>query len=128
MAVKLPSTWQKKWSVVVAEMLPTVASDLQEANQEMLVGLLKEYKVEVFTQALVKKVTPNPNKVFITTPDGDRSFVTDLIVLAVGSQPVNNLAKMAEGLVEEVRVVGDCVSPRKIKDAIWDAFKGARMV
>jgi 2-enoate reductase len=117
---------KKKWSVVIAEMLPDVASDLFEANREMLLELLKEYKVSLLTQTKIKKVTPE--KIFVSTPRGEETFTTDLLVLAVGRQPINQLAKIAERLVEKVYLVGDCVSPRKIKDAIWEAFKQARMV
>ena len=117
---------KQKWSVVVAEMLQTVASDLFEANRKMLLELLKEHGVKVFTQTKVKKIMPQ--KVLVSSPDGDRAFETDLIVLAIGSQPVNHLMERAGRLVEEVYFVGDCVSPRKIKDAIWEAFKKARMV
>ena len=117
---------KQKWSVVVAEMLQTVASDLFEANRKMLLELLKEHGVKVFTQTKVKKIMPQ--KVLVSSPDGDRVFETDLIVLAIGSQPVNHLMERAGRLVEEVYFVGDCVSPRKIKDAIWEAFKKARIV
>ncbi|OGP68966.1 MAG: hypothetical protein A2169_10380 [Deltaproteobacteria bacterium RBG_13_47_9] len=117
---------KKKWSVVVAEMLPIVASDLFEANRKMLLKLLKEYDVHLLTQATIKKLTPQ--KVFVSMPEGERSFESDLIVLAVGSQPVNHLMKIAEGFVDEVYSIGDCVSPRRIKDAIWEAFKQANLV
>jgi pyruvate/2-oxoglutarate dehydrogenase complex dihydrolipoamide dehydrogenase (E3) component len=117
---------KKKWSVVIAEMLPNVASDLFEANREMLLELLKEYKVSLLIQTKIKKVTPE--KIFVSTSRGEETFTTDLLVLAVGRQPINQLAKIAERLVEKVYLVGDCVSPRKIKDAIWEAFKQARMV
>jgi 2-enoate reductase len=117
---------KKKWSVVIAEMLPDVASDLFEANREMLLELLKEYKVSLLTQTKIKKVTPE--KIFVSTPRGEETFTTDLLVLAVGREPINHLVKIAERLVEKVYLVGDCVSPRKIKDAIWEAFKQARMV
>ena len=117
---------KKKWLVVIAEMLPDVASDLFEANREMLLELLKEYKVSLLTQTKIKKVTPE--KIFVSSPRGEETFTTDLLVLAVGREPINQLARIAERLVEKVYLVGDCVSPRKIKDAIWEAFKQARMV
>jgi 2-enoate reductase len=117
---------KKKWSVVVAEMLPMVASDLFEANREMLLELLKENGVEILTQRKVKRVTPG--KIFVSAPDREQEFTTDLLVLSVGRQPVNNLAKSAEGMVQEVYVIGDCLSARKIKDAIWEAFKKARII
>lgn len=117
---------RKKWSVVIAEMLPKLASDLFEANREMLLELLKEYKVNLLTQTRIKKVTPQ--KIFVITPNGEKAFATDLLVLAVGREPVNHLVKVAEKFVKEVYSVGDCVSPRKIKDAIWEAFKQARII
>ncbi len=117
---------KKKWSVVVAEMLPMVASDLFEANREMLLELLKENGVEILTQRKVKRVTPG--KIFVSAPNREQEFTTDLLVLSVGRQPVNNLAKSAEGMVQEVYVIGDCLSARKIKDAIWEAFKKARII
>ncbi len=47
---------------------------------------------------------------------------------AVGRQPVDHLAVPAEILVDEAYLIGDSRSPRKIKDAIWEAFKWARIV
>jgi 2-enoate reductase len=117
---------QKNWSAVVAEMLPTAAADLFRANQEMLLDMIKESGVELLTQATVRKI--EPGKVFVRTDTGESELLSDLIVLAVGRQPVNQLAAIAKGLVDEVYVIGDSLSPRKIKDAMWEAFKLARLV
>ena len=117
---------KKKWSVLVAEMLPTAASDLFEANRRMLLKLLKENEVGILTQGKVKRVAPG--KIWVSSPEGEKEFMADLIVLAVGRQPVNHFAKNAGKFVDEVYFIGDCVSPGKIKDAIWGAFKQARMV
>jgi hypothetical protein len=46
----------------------------------------------------------------------------------MGRQPVNHLAALAEDITDEVYVIGDSRSPRKIKDAMWEAFKRARIV
>jgi 2-enoate reductase len=116
---------QKNWSVTVAEMMSTAASDLFSANQEMLLGIMRQLSVEVWTQSKVTKV--EPGKVYLTTAMGEREFLTDLIVLAVGRQPVNHLAALAGGLTDEVYVIGDSRSPGNIKDAIWEAFKLARI-
>ena len=117
---------QKKWSVVVAEMFSVAGSDLFRANQEMLLEMMKEWGVELCTQSRVTRV--EPGKAFLNTPTGEREFLADLIVLAVGRQPVNHLAALAEDLADEVYVIGDSRSPRKIKDAVWEAFKRARIV
>jgi 2-enoate reductase len=117
---------QKNWSVAVAEMLPTAAGDLFRANQEMLLDMMKECGVELLTGATVSKI--EPGKVFVRTDTGERELFSDLIVLAVGRAPVNQLSAAAEGLVDEVHVIGDSLSARKIKDAVWEAFKLARLV
>jgi len=112
---------EKGWSVILVEVLPTVANDLFEANRLMLLELLKQHGVKVFTQSEVKEVTSVD--VSVRTPDGEEKFATDLLVLAIGRRPVNDLGKAARELVKEAYVIGDCVTPRKIKDAIWEAFK-----
>ena len=117
---------QKNWTVVVVEMLEEAASDLFEANREMIFEEMKEYGVELLTETRVSRVTLE--KIFVNTPNGARDFRADLIVLAAGSRPVNQLAETAEGLVEDVYVIGDSLSPRMIKDAVWEAFKRARIV
>jgi 2-enoate reductase len=117
---------KKKWSVFVAEMLPIAASDLFEANRRMLLELLKENGVKILIQGKVKRVAPG--KIWVSAPEGEREFTADLIVLAVGRQTVNHLVKIAERSADEAYFIGDCVSPGKIKDAIWEAFKQARIV
>jgi 2-enoate reductase len=117
---------KKRWEVVVVEVMRLAASDLFDANREMLQELLKEYKVKVLTQTKVTRVTPE--KVFVTTPKGDEEFPCDLVVLAVGRQPVNHLERVANEVTKEVYIIGDSLSPRKIKDAVWEAFKRARIV
>lgn len=117
---------RKGWKVIVAEMLARPAPDLFEANREMLLQLLREVGVEVCTQTTVKRISDR--EIYTFTPSGEQTFVADLIVLATGRQPVNHLVEIAERHVKEVHVIGDCVSPRKIKEAIWEAFKRARTV
>jgi hypothetical protein len=61
--------------------------------------------------------------VLVDTPGGEKRFAADLLVLCTGRQPVNGLVQAARELVKEIYVVGDCIAPRKIKDAVWEAFK-----
>jgi len=46
----------------------------------------------------------------------------DMAVLAVGVEPVNELAAALTGKVEELYVIGDAKKPAKIHDAVADAF------
>jgi 2-enoate reductase len=117
---------QKGWSVVVLEMVRDVAADLHEANREMLIDMLRQHSVKVFTGTQVEEV--ESGTVICGTSEGPRRFSAELLVLAVGRQPVRDLMTEIQAVVKEWYVVGDCVEPRKIKDAIWEAFKLANVV
>jgi len=61
--------------------------------------------------------------VLVDTPEGEKRFAADLLILCTGRQPVNGLVQAVRELVKEVYVIGDSVAPRKIKDAVWEAYK-----
>jgi 2-enoate reductase len=111
----------KGCSVVVLEMAGEVAADLHEANREMLLELLRQHGVKVRTGMKVEEVAPGT--VICSGSDGPERFSADLVVLAAGRRPVRDLAEATQKLAKEVYLTGDCVTPRKIKDAIWEAFK-----
>ena len=64
----------------------------------------------------------------VDSPEGENTFETDLIILAVGRKPVNHLSEVAEEWVDEVWAIGDCIAPRKVKDAVWEAYKIGRII
>jgi 2-enoate reductase len=117
---------QKGWSVVILEMAGEVATDLHEANREMLLDLLRQHGVSVFTGTRVEEV--DAGVVIYRTSEGLKRLPADLLVLAVGRQSVRELMQDIQGAAKELYVVGDCVAPGKIKDAVWEAFKLANVV
>jgi 2-enoate reductase len=112
---------KKGWAVLVLEMLDEAATDLFEANRAMLLELLAQHGVSLLVRSTVKEIMPGA--VIVATPRGEERFETDIVILCVGRQPANGLVEGAQKLVKEVYAVGDCLAPRKIKDAIWEAFK-----
>jgi 2-enoate reductase len=112
---------KKGWSVVLVEMLDAVAADLFDANRLMLLDLLKQWGVSLFTQSKVREA--GASFVLVDTPEGEKRFAADLLILCTGRQPVNGLVQAVRELVKEVYVIGDSVAPRKIKDAVWEAYK-----
>ena len=52
------------------------------------------------------------------------SLPADTVIMAVGMQSDNRLAKELEGAVPELHMVGDCVRPR---DAAEVAYQAARV-
>jgi 2-enoate reductase len=112
---------KKGWAVVLVEMLDAVAADLFDANRLMLLELLKQYGVNLLTRSKVREA--GTSFVLVDTPGGQQTIAADLLILCTGRQPVNGLAQAVRELVKEVYVIGDSVAPRKIKDAVWEAYK-----
>ena len=50
------------------------------------------------------------------------------VVLALGLKPNQELADALGDTVPETHVIGDCVEPRKVMDAVWEGFRRARLV
>jgi len=62
----------------------------------------------------------------VTTNDGERKEIAaDTIVLAAGAVSDQRLYQEVRGRFGTVHTVGDCVSPRTIKDAIAEGYKVA---
>jgi 2-enoate reductase len=114
------------WQITVLEMLSGMAADLSPPNREMLLKELTDRNVELVTNAEVERV--NSKEVVAAVEAGHKTFGYDLLVLSIGRSSVRELADLAKRLVKDVYIIGDCKSPRKIKDAMWEAFKLGRIV
>jgi NADPH-dependent 2,4-dienoyl-CoA reductase/sulfur reductase-like enzyme len=114
----------QKRAVTLCEQFPELAVDLHGANRGMLLKLLSARGVHVKTDCKVEKIVPGT--VICQLSDGTKEELkTDSIVLAIGGQSVNSLLPELTQGVDEVHAVGDCVAPRKVIDAIWEAYKRA---
>ena len=72
----------------------------------------------------VKYEEATPEGLVITTGDGERKTIAaNAIVLAAGSVSDRKLYDEVKGKVPEVHLVGDCVEPRKIGDAIAEGYR-----
>jgi len=72
----------------------------------------------------VKYEEATPEGLVITTGDGERKTIAaNAIVLAAGSVSDRKLYDEIKGKVPEVHLVGDCVEPRKIGDAIAEGYR-----
>jgi 2,4-dienoyl-CoA reductase-like NADH-dependent reductase (Old Yellow Enzyme family)/thioredoxin reductase len=64
-----------------------------------------------------------PEGIVITTQEGEKKTIAaDTIVLAAGATPANRLFQELKGRVPEVHLIGDCLEPRTIRDAIADGY------
>lgn len=111
----------KKVSVIKIRPGTEVAEDINQINRATLLEQLAQNGVNFLFDRVIKEFTAGG--VLVTDKDGKQQMIeADTIVLALGAKPENNLAKHLKGKVDELYVIGDCVSPRKIGDAMHEGF------
>ncbi len=111
-------------SITLCEQLPELAPELFHANRDMIIESLKEKNVKILTNCKLETIAMDG--VVLKSSDGSKSSLkTDTVIVSVGMKSENGLLGELTGIVDEVYTIGDCVSPRKVKDAVWDAYKTA---
>ncbi|MCK4788530.1 MAG: FAD-dependent oxidoreductase, partial [Desulfobacteraceae bacterium] len=114
--------------VTVLEILDSVASDMVWGNALDLVKLLDDNKVNILTNANIQRITETG--VDFTDQHGEKKTLeADTVTIAVGMK-VNNEAfvETLEDKLPGVHVIGDCVRPRRILNAIWEGYRIARLI
>lgn len=107
--------------VTLIEMVDEIARDMLFLNRISLLRSLEENRVRVLTGHTVREVTDSG--VRAAGPDGDVVLECDTVVTAFGVRPATSLpSALTAALGAKVHAVGDCVSPRKVGDAINDAY------
>jgi 2-enoate reductase len=118
---------QKGRKVAVVEMLDNLADGMFEANAQQLVKMVLDSGIQVFTESEVKGVTDEG--VIIVDKEGSESSIkADTIVNACGFKPNNHLYESLKSESPEVYAVGDCVKPRQVMAAVWEAYRLARLI
>jgi 2,4-dienoyl-CoA reductase-like NADH-dependent reductase (Old Yellow Enzyme family)/thioredoxin reductase len=112
---------KKKNRVTIVEMLDTIGADIEATCMSALKDELAQDRVSIVMGMKVEAITDNG--VIVTDRNGNRTVLqTDIAVLALGVEPVNDLAAALTGKVGELYVIGDAMKPAKIHDAIAEAF------
>ncbi|MHA6524790.1 oxidoreductase [Tessaracoccus sp. G1721] len=106
--------------VTLVEMVDEIARDMLFLNRVSLLRSLDEYCVRVLTGHTVREVTDEG--VVASGPEGEVLLACDTVVTAFGVRPATSLPLALAALGPKVHPVGDCVSPRKVGDAINDAY------
>ncbi|MFH1123982.1 MAG: FAD-dependent oxidoreductase [Pseudomonadota bacterium] len=107
--------------VMIVEMLDTLGADIETNCMSALKDELAQDRVSIITGKRVEAITDNA--VIVTDRNGNRTVLQmDIAVLALGVEPVNDLAAALSGKVKELYVIGDAKKPAKIHDAVADAF------
>jgi 2-enoate reductase len=113
---------QRGKKVAVVEMLPNIATDVEPITRMALLQLLEERKVKCSVGMKVTEIAED-GLVAVDKNWNKHIFKADSIVLACGMISDNELYKSVKDNITETYVIGDCVEPRKIIDAVHDAYR-----
>lgn len=112
--------------VTIVEMLPKIGSDYGATYRHVVLRRLREIGIKMETNVMVEEITDRGVK---AKRDGAVEFFSgDTVVLAVGFKPIKGLGEKLSGKVPAPYSIGDCVEPRRIKEAIEEGFVLAREI
>ena len=107
--------------VTILEMLDRIGADIGEWNRWVIVDRLNAAGIRVETGSKIELITEKGVK--ITRPHGLQEFFeADSVVIAVGMKSIDKIANELNGKVASLYKVGDCVEPRKVRQAIEEGF------
>jgi 2-enoate reductase len=114
-------------SVTIVEMLDDVALDLNSVSRISLMKKLAEQGIRVLAKHQVKEF--RPGGLVSQGPDGKDVFVEgDAVVVAFGLKADNAIVGAVKEKWDEVYVVGDCVKPAKVGEAVRAGFNAGRLL
>jgi len=112
----------KKVSIITLAGLGENGSKLERMTFRTLARRLIESGVPIYPHTQALEMTDGH---VIISYNHDICFLpADTVILAVGAQPDNRLARELEGMVPEVFAIGDCVEPH---DAAAASYQAARL-
>jgi 2-enoate reductase len=109
------------------ELLGDIGRDMYQINRMHLLQLLTEAGVEALTESRVLEITET-GIVYTDKNQRRKTLKADTVAVAVGMKPLRDLVEMLSGRAFEVYPIGDCSEPRKVIDAMWEAYRVSRRV
>jgi 2,4-dienoyl-CoA reductase (NADPH2) len=107
--------------VTVLEMLHRMADNVSPTYRPFFLARLKKAGIRMDTNTAVEAITEEGIKV---NKKGERGFMKgDAVVLAVGFVAHRPFSEKSTEKASEVYLIGDCVKPRMIKEAMEEGFQ-----
>jgi 2,4-dienoyl-CoA reductase-like NADH-dependent reductase (Old Yellow Enzyme family)/thioredoxin reductase len=118
---------QKGKTVTIVRRGPSMAANLNTRARDNLLARLTRNGVTMLTGVRYEEITDKG--LVITNKEGKRQNIgADTIVLATGATPNTELAAELQGQNIALHVIGDCVTPGKISEAIRDGARVGREI
>jgi NADPH-dependent 2,4-dienoyl-CoA reductase/sulfur reductase-like enzyme len=112
--------------VTIVEMLSKIGSDYGATYRHVVLGRLRVAGIRMETNAIVEEITDRGVR---AKRDGASEFFPgDTMVLAVGFTPNKELGERLRGKVPTLYSIGDCIEPRRIREAIEEGFRLGREI
>lgn len=107
--------------ITILEMLNRVGLDMSPRARKMVLEKLIQNGVEILTEAKAMAIQGDC-VVFARADVLDRIMGIDSVIVAVGTAPQEVRIRGLEGMGSPVRLIGDCLAPRKAFDAFHEGF------
>ena len=91
----------------------------------MTIDLLAYRNIDVLLNTTIDRIENNQLHL-IDGEDNTSRIEFDALVLSVGMQPDHQLFFEVDNECKNARRIGDCLKPRNIQGAIWDAYEVVR--
>ncbi|MBM4329616.1 MAG: FAD-dependent oxidoreductase [Deltaproteobacteria bacterium] len=111
---------QKGCRVTVVEMLEKLAADMEETTRALFLERLPNLNISVMLSTKVEQV--QDGRAFVNKEGRELWLEAETIVLALGSRANQYLLRTLEGKVPQLISIGDCLEPRRAKEAIHEGF------
>ena len=107
--------------VSVVEMSEDVAGDMEPISRKDLLSRLASGGVKMHTGARI--LSCEEQGVRVTLQEGKEAFIAgENLIMALGYRPQNQLENQLRGAFSRIHTIGDCVKPRKMIDAVSEAY------
>ncbi len=117
---------EKGKNVSIIEMLPAPNISASHANVLYLMTKVKQLGIKMYLNTKVERI--EKDVVIGSSPKGVQEIPCNTVILATGLRPVRELYDHLRKHHASVHLIGDALNPRKIRDAIWDAFSLANNI
>ena len=115
---------QRGKKVTVVEMAPKLLPEpVFMQNMMMIMGLVKKYQIPSQVNTRLLKI--EPDGIVVQKENGEEKIPCDTVVLAMGFRPDDSVYEEIAGDYKTVKV-GDCVSARKVYNAVHEAYDAVR--
>ncbi|KJR45992.1 2,4-dienoyl-CoA reductase [NADPH] [Desulfosporosinus sp. I2] len=106
--------------ITVLEMAKGIGRDIGPSTRWSMLADLKRYRVNCLEENKVLEI--RSDGVLVESDGVQKVLPADTVILAVGSSSQNELYSALQGKLESLSIIGDAVKPRKVLDAIHEAY------